>query len=274
VFLAAWLALAGTALAGAGGVKDGIGYFSPDAVKQARREIDDLRHDTGKDLFVETVARLPEEKARQFRELRNEPARARFLNEVAEEHARDAGVDGVYVLLCKEPAGHAVIAWPKENETLFPREDRLALYRIFGKLKPGDRNQDAALLQAVETASRALKANVRAQAAPPSEDSFRWTTVLWVIGGLLLLWVVVGALRARVAAPRAAAPAQGSPVLNGMIGSAAGVWLYQAFFAAPQEPAAPDAAPSPAADVVTDEAPPEPDAVRQEDEPTPSHDPF
>jgi hypothetical protein len=264
--LAGWLAAAAPAPADHG-VKDEAGVFSPAARAEADKKIDDLYRHTHKDLLIVVLPRLPDEQARQYRDHLPGRNRSRFFENLARDRAREAGVDGVYVLLCTHPPAHAVVVWPEANDALFPLNDREKLDRIFGNIKAEqgffsslfrkkrEPNDDKALTEALDFTEQALRANLRAQAGAPA-DAVRWTAVLWPAAGLLLAWGLLGLLRARVAARQGtvAAPLPlGTGLLGGMIGSSAGLWVYETYFAH-RDGRAP--APPPAGEPVAGEPPP------------------
>src|SRR5438270_8221110 len=78
-----------------GGVKDSAGLFSQQAVDRARRDIEDIKRESKKDLVIETFE--------------NPPAKYQgknpqdFQREWAETNFNDHRVDGVYVLISKKP---------------------------------------------------------------------------------------------------------------------------------------------------------------------------
>ena len=246
-----WLGPA-TAARAAGGVVDEANLFSRDARIRTDDAIEDIRRRTHKDLLIETVRKLPEARLKEYRTLKTAADRARFFQDLAEERARRANVDGVYVLLCRAPAeeesprgfarllprawleslepqvvGHAVVVWPASNESCFPEEDREKLDALFAGIRTADRNQDKVLLEAVKFVGGELQANVRG--APPV-DTFRWTDVVWAAVALAGAWGVLGVFRARVAARQgtpAPVPGANQP-LAALYGTSAALWLSEA----------------------------------------------
>jgi hypothetical protein len=263
----------------AGGVEDGAGLFSRDARLKADDAIEDIRRHTHKDLLIETVRKLPEARLKEYRTLKISADRTRFFQSLAEERARAADVNGVYVLLCRAPAeeeprrgfarflprawgeslepqvvGHAVVVWPASDDACFPEEDREKLDALFVGIKAADPNRDKVLLEAVKYAGDQLHANVRG--APPV-DTFRWTDAAWAAAALAGAWGVFGLLRARVAA-RQGTPAPGAnQALTALFGTSAALWLFDTYLARRDAgavaPAPPPAAaePAPPADGAT-----------------------
>jgi uncharacterized membrane protein YgcG len=225
--LAGWL-LAGAALAGTSGVKDVCQLFSPAACAEAENKIAHFRNRTNKDLLVETIPSLTEEQVKHFHSL-GHPKRAHFWRSVAQERAKQANLDGVYVFLCEKPEGHMVIAWPVETEKIFSREDQGKVDKQLRAIQALKHNADTVLLDVIQQVDEIVSATLREQAGLPAEGSFHWTWVLWGVGGLFFLWMVAGLFRARIAARQGTPLSPSCPTIDSMFGITAGLWLYQKF---------------------------------------------
>lgn len=212
------------------GLRDQAGSFGTAARDEANRLMDEFKRRTGKDLLIETFARLPEPEANQIAKTHPASARRQRFQEIAERRAQEAGIDGIYVLLSKQPAGHAVAVWPPENDALFPREDREDLDDRFGDIRRLGRNHDADLLTAVQMTISAVESNRRAQAAGPIQDGFHWTDAVLAVAALCGLGLVLHLLRlSRPGFTRRAVEVRTSPdVCAAPSPAAAGYWLYQA----------------------------------------------
>jgi hypothetical protein len=247
--VAGWL-VAGAVRAGDLPIKDEAGLFSPSAVQKATEGIEEIRRTEHKDLVIETYPGVPEDRARAFAGMTRRQRDEFFLG-WAEERARARGVDGVYVLLCKSPSTTQVVLGPDAEDKVFPERDRARLARVF-TLHGWRKNYDTELLDAVALVRSALHHNLRTGGSQDAGGTWLW--VGGVIGGLLLLWVVIGLLRMAVSlrgqrAPAEAAACGGHPVvggmLGGMFGARAGHWICDSLFgpgrAARDVPAAPAA---------------------------------
>lgn len=89
-------------------VRDGAGFFSAETVNKANAVIQEIKERFGKDLLIETVKTVPEGKEQEARNT-DPNVRRRFFSEWARERARQARVNGVYVLICRQP-GHLEVA--------------------------------------------------------------------------------------------------------------------------------------------------------------------
>ena len=82
------------------GIHDAAGFFSTETVATAEQQIAAIRTKFGKDLRVETYAHIPTDHTDQYTpEKRNE-----FFATWAYQRAKAVGLDGVIVLICKDPA--------------------------------------------------------------------------------------------------------------------------------------------------------------------------
>jgi uncharacterized membrane protein YgcG len=219
VVAVAWLSASTPALASPFGVKDDAALFSADAVRQAEEQIQTLHRRARQDLLIETISAVPADKAGPLKSNRN-----RFFAEWAQERAEVSGVNGVYVLICAEPRHVQVFVSPDAREA-FPDKDREKLRKsLSGKL--GRKAYDDALLDAVES--------VRDRLDPSHVAAARanWWWVLWVILGIVGVWLVVGLVRSLLGSSAGQTPGAGpgGGILAGMFGASAGSWIYHALF--------------------------------------------
>jgi hypothetical protein len=96
-------ALAGRAAAVAPEVKDDGKFFSADAVKKANEQVRELFRKYDRDLLFETFATVPADQAEKVKEMSSEE-RSLFFKKWAEQRMREAVVNGVYVLVTRQPA--------------------------------------------------------------------------------------------------------------------------------------------------------------------------
>src|ERR1700676_3392812 len=94
-----WLMAAGPARALTPEVKDQAGFFKPDTIKQANQIIRDIEREHRVDLLIETFPKPP-----AGREAEASKDKARFFSQWAIERARESGINGIYVLICKRPS--------------------------------------------------------------------------------------------------------------------------------------------------------------------------
>ncbi len=108
--IAVWLATVQPTVAAPPEVKDDAEFFSAAAVSEANAGIRALKQSYKKDLHVETFLSVPANLATQLTKDKNKT----FLA-WAQSQASKNKIDGVYVLICKEPVHLEIIV---DNVTL------------------------------------------------------------------------------------------------------------------------------------------------------------
>ena len=83
-------------------VKDDGKFFSAEAVEKANRVIGEIEHQFHRDLVIETFATVPTDKVEQVKGM-DAKAREQFYHTWALERARSEQLNGVFVLITKEP---------------------------------------------------------------------------------------------------------------------------------------------------------------------------
>jgi uncharacterized protein len=155
-------------------------------------------------------------------------------------------VNGVYILLVKSPAHLQVVVGNETMKKAFTVRDRDALVSLMlAKLRAKD--FDGALLEGVAFVSSTMRAHTGAVAGGggvPQERSnagakpgSSWSWVVPLLIGLVVVWLVVGLLRALFGGARSPMDAGagggggfGRSLLGGLFGTMAGMWMYDQFF--------------------------------------------
>src|SRR4051794_14289712 len=81
------------------GVRDNAKFFSSPAIDEVAQPIRDIKDRFAKDLLIETFVSVPDEMKASF----DPNDKDAFFSNWATERARAAGVNGVYVLICRDP---------------------------------------------------------------------------------------------------------------------------------------------------------------------------
>ena len=84
-------------------VRDKAKFFSDEAVKKANDDIRELARKYDREILVETFPAPPEGKVEKVKAL-NKDERTKFFKEWAHERIKAENVNGLYVLVCREPA--------------------------------------------------------------------------------------------------------------------------------------------------------------------------
>ena len=191
------------------GIQDAAGFFSKDAIATAEQQVAAIHKKSGKDLRVETYASIPPDRADQYTsEKRNE-----FFSTWAYQRAKAIGLDGVIVLICKDPAFFQVEVGERTKHQAFTLANRDHMRDLLATAFK-QRHFDDGLLQAVTYYGKTLQANLgepgtgsrpsgapapgwrpsmpAPQESPPSTPQVN-RSLLWIIGilvgGGVCLWL-------------------------------------------------------------------------------------
>ena len=242
----------GTAItaAGSGGVRDSGDFFSEACIKEATRKISEIESQFKKELVVETFVDIPEEVKRGV-DLTDKPALNKMFEQWTVKEAKQSRVNGIYILISKEPAHLQIVVGNDTQNKAFTSKDREKLAGIMlNKLRT--KKNDEALLECVQFVSTTMAGNVQPSTrvksvATPSavspralqtEQATPWGWIITAVLGIGALWLIVGVLRSFMG--RGATGGQGmmpsaggggmfNSLLGGMFGAAAGMWLYDQF---------------------------------------------
>lgn len=101
-------------------VRDDEGFFRPGFVKLADEVLDDIHARTGKDLMVETFPTIPDE----MKESARQQDKQGFYDHWVISEARAHNVNGVFVLITKDPPHIQVGVGKETREKAFTFKDR------------------------------------------------------------------------------------------------------------------------------------------------------
>ncbi len=252
-FLLAMIAalLAGSSIvrAGTAGIHDNAGFFSEGAKTDAAWNITEVQRSLKKDICVETFKEIPAD-LRQGVNLQDKAALTRVCDQWAVKRSREQGVNGVYILLVKQPSHLQAVVGNDTQKQAFTLADRDALVTtMLAKLRAKD--YDGALREGVSFAASTMKNHATRHAPPVTgsgsayrnnpqpESSGGWLLPLLIIG--VVVWVALAIFRSlfrggAASSGTAMTPAAGGGggffrnMLGGMFGAAAGMWMYDNFF--------------------------------------------
>ena len=86
---------------------DAAGFFKPDAITKANEIISAIKRDDKKDLLVQTYLHAP---AGKEQEAKDADTQANFFKQWADQLGHEQKVNGVVVLICKDPSYLKVVA--------------------------------------------------------------------------------------------------------------------------------------------------------------------
>ena len=144
--------------AGSPRVGDEAKFFSPAAIEKANQKIRQIGRDYDKDVLIETVPRIPLDLQPKYRDL----GKRKFFVYWAMKRAEEAGIKGIYVLLCKTPGHLQIEVGRVTRQRAFRLEQRDQLVQKMLPLldKADKQGNDAALLLALDTIESSLRASL------------------------------------------------------------------------------------------------------------------
>lgn len=261
-FLAvAALSLAGpsTVRAGTAGIHDNAAFFSDRAKADAAFNIAELQTKQRKDVCLETFKEIPADVLKGAN-VQDKDAVAKALNVWATQRAKEQSVNGVYILLVKEPARLQVLVGNDTQKQAFTLADRDKLVSLMlAKLRAKD--YDGALREGLSFVTATMRSHATGQsravsgpvpmgsshARAPESSGGGGLMTLVIVG--LIVWVVVGLIRSfmnrgsQMSSPPPVPGMMGGgmmpgqtggggflrSMLGGMFGAAAGMWMYDQF---------------------------------------------
>jgi uncharacterized membrane protein YgcG len=212
------------------GIQDAAGFFSTEAITTAEQQIAAIHKKFGKGLRVETYANIPTDRTDQY----TPEKRTEFFAAWAYQRAKAIGLDGVIVLICKDPTFLQVEVGDRTQQHAFTLANRDHMRDLLVTAFK-QRHFDDGLQQAVTYYGTSLQANLgepgtgarpsvapapggrpsmpAAQESPPStpqiNHSLLWLIGIVVVGGVGLWWLL--RRRSRPGAYGGAQPSSGYP---------------------------------------------------------------
>ncbi len=137
-------------------IQDDAGFFSPKTVSQASKDIIEFHHRFQKDLVIETFLTPPLDK-KELLENAAPEAKNKIFSDWMHERLRTFKFDGIYILICREPARIQVEVTSGTMQKAFTAKDRdqlVALLITHFKAKEYDKALDETLDQVYDTVDR------------------------------------------------------------------------------------------------------------------------
>src|SRR5207249_1315611 len=123
--LLALFIIASIAAAGRAQARDEAQFFTPSVVEQANAQIRDIRDKYKKDVLIETIPSIPEDQKDQL----SAKGKERFFADYSAQRAQSAKIDGIYVLICKDPTYLKVAVGNNTARSAFTTSNRDELAR-------------------------------------------------------------------------------------------------------------------------------------------------
>lgn len=106
------------------GVRDEVHFFSADAAAQATQVIDQINQAHRRDLLVETFPEIPQKIPQNMKQDLEKEGKDKFFSTWAQTRALEQNVNGVYILVCKNPSRLQVAVGNVTERQLFTTADR------------------------------------------------------------------------------------------------------------------------------------------------------
>ncbi len=146
-------------------VHDGGKFFKPETIQQADAILEHVQKAYGKDVVVETFESVPESLRTQF-----EQDRRAFFEKWLRERARHYGVNGVFILICREP-GHLQLEPGDQTHTkAFTFKDRDEVVKLIAAAFR-EKHVDEGLIEGLKEIYRRIGANLGTAPAGPASDA-------------------------------------------------------------------------------------------------------
>lgn len=140
--------------AASNGVRDDAHFFSANAIQQANQVIQQIDQRHQKDLLIETVPTITADKKDEY----DPQNKNTFFQRWADERAQQQGVNGVYILICKDPSHLQVEPGNKTRMRLFTLADRDQLsHRLLADFR--QKQFDQGLMDAVQFVQQRMDTN-------------------------------------------------------------------------------------------------------------------
>jgi hypothetical protein len=148
--------------------KDEAGFFSADALQRATERVKGFETKYQLPVLVETFAAIPDEKKADV-DLLDIRAREKLFAEWGRERLKTPGLDGVGILLCKEPAYVFIALGEQTRQTrLTPGDRRTLVSLMINRLV--DRRYDDALFGALDFIEDRVELNLQKPPAEPAAE--------------------------------------------------------------------------------------------------------
>lgn len=174
-------------------IRDDAGLFHADAVARAERGIADIRLTFDRNLFVRTVASVSPKSPHWFPYLKT-PQVNRMLEENARRFADEAGLPGIYVVICNRPRDVHVLVRPIDD-TAFTRHDAEAVRRNLAR-RLHENGMDGGLIAGVDQVYAILQDHKLHGSTLVAGDVVLGALLI----GLLVIWLLLILLRMKLRA--------------------------------------------------------------------------
>ena len=149
-------------------VKDDGKFFTKEGVEKANKKIREIYEKYKKDVVVETVPTLTPDQEKKVKD----DTEAKFFAKLANDRAKEIGLNGVYLMLCKKPKYLRMHMDPETQKKMFTASNRTTTVgKIVAQFK--EEEFDAGLLDGLKEIETILEANSRGATKPTPKGDKR-----------------------------------------------------------------------------------------------------
>jgi len=234
------------ALSAAGGIQDDGAFFSEFAKTNASGTIQEVAAKLRKDIAVQTFAAVPEDMKSTVIQA-SKSATNRGFSQWAEQLARAKGVNGVFILLVKQPAHLQVVVGNDTQRQAFTLLDREKLVQIMIPLLRAKKSDDALIdgVNFISTTMQSHRSGGAMQAGGKShlakQGGSSWLSTILIVLVIFVGFNLLRSLFRAMSGGGTGAGGVGQPygsggggffqnMMGSMFGAAAGMWMYDQFF--------------------------------------------
>jgi uncharacterized membrane protein YgcG len=139
-------------------VQDGAGFFKPETIAKVNDVLASIGKKHDKDLLIETYATVPTDKVEAVKAM-DKQARSQFFQEWANSRAKRRRVNGIYVLITKEPGHVQAEVGHDTQKSAFTGKDRDRLRDIL--IEAFEKKEyDRGLLEGAQFVEKTLDENM------------------------------------------------------------------------------------------------------------------
>lgn len=232
-------------------IRDQAAFFSKGTIDAAETSLAEINRQ-GVDVVIETFAEMPGQQAADLKSM-DKKSRNRWFDDWAKQQAAKIMPDGIYVLICEEPAHLQIESRHVQKHGFGPSQRDQMAEVMLADLRAHKR--DAALADGLAYLKKTLHEAVKPSATPlgetsgpavhhgqPRDEGFGLGGIVALVIAGVVIWMIIGAVRSLLGRGNAASPYASSPaaygggagffgnLMTGMFGAMAGNYLYDSFF--------------------------------------------
>jgi uncharacterized membrane protein YgcG len=149
-------------------LKDDGKFFSKEGIEKANQKIREIYEKYKRDAVVETIPMLTPEQEKKMKE----DGEAKFFAKLTNDRAKEMGLHGIYILMCKKPKYLRIHMDPETQKNAFTASNRATTVgKIVAKFKEDE--FDAGLLDGLKEIESILETHAKEATKPTPKGDKR-----------------------------------------------------------------------------------------------------